>query len=394
MVVSARIGVNSLAFDPLSAGGVWTYLWNLLRELPTLDDTTHYTLFTNRENAGAFDTQGATNVRQIACPVTMTRRLSRFAYEWGFLPVRARQEKIGVLFSPFFTSPFRLGYKSVLTVHDVLYKDFPEQFASLEQSFFNTVFDSTVRSATHILTVSDDAKRRIVHAYRLPPERITVAHLAASPVYFTRVDREAIDRVREKYGVHTPYILSVTALRAHKNLEVLIDAFDALRRTFATPITLVLVGLRHTAEGAVTARIRALGLEEEVILTGYVPDSDLPALYQGARAFVLPSRYEGFGLPVLEAMASGVPVLTTTATALPEVAGEAALFFDPDDRGALVAGLRRVLGDEGLRREMVERGRERARQFTWRKSAEVTLAAFQRAMLTHSAGHVSGHTRS
>jgi len=380
LVVSARIGINSLAFDPTSAGGVWTYLWNLMRELPTLDDTTHYTLFTNRENAGAFDTPGATNLRRIACPVTMTRRLSRFAYEWGFLPVRARQERIGVLFSPFFTSPLRLGYKSVLTVHDVLYKDFPEQFASLEQSVFNTLFGYTVQSATHILTVSEYAKRRIMHAYHLPAERITVAHLAASPIYFARVDQEAIRRVREMYGVHTPYILSVTALRAHKNLEVLIDAFDALRRTIATPLTLVLSGLHDSAGGAVAARIRALGLEKQIIRTGWVADSDLPALYQGASAFVLPSRYEGFGLPVLEAMASGVPVLTTTATALPEIAGDAALFFDPDDRRALVAGLEQVLGDAALHRELVGRGYERARQFTWRRTAEITHRVLMQTM--------------
>ncbi|MDQ6906673.1 MAG: glycosyltransferase family 4 protein, partial [Chloroflexota bacterium] len=156
------------------------------------------------------------------------------------------------------------------------------------------------------------------------------------------------------------------------------------RQHGATNAQLVLVGLRSVAAGSLEEKVRAAGLGGEVVVTGWVPDADLPALYQGAEVFVLPSRYEGFGLPVLEAMASGVAVVTTTATALPEVAGEAALLVEPDDVAGLADALRRVLDDSVLRAGMVARGRERAAQFTWHRTAEATLAAFRLALASRT----------
>lgn len=372
-----RVGVNTIFLNPEGAGGIWTYVHHLMREMPALDPTIEYALFTNRENATAFDFGSAANVHPVACSINASRRAVRLAYEYSVLPVRARWEHVDVLFSPSFTTPLRLGYRSVLTIHDVQHEDLRADNPSLEQTVFRHIFRRAAQSATHILTVSEHAKRRIVACYNVPPERVAVTPESADPVYFIPVSTDEIARVRSAYGLRAPYILAVGQIHPHKNLNALIDAFVTLRQTHGSTAQLVLVGAFKGAAVALQQRIRAEGLASEVILTGWVPDADLPALYQGAIVYVLPSRYEGFGVPVLEAMASGTPVITTTATALPEVAGDAALLVGPDDGAGLVTALRRVLDDEALRTELIGRGAARARHFSWQETARGTLAVLQ-----------------
>lgn len=374
-----HIGINTLFMIPEGVGGSETYLRNLIRELPALDPTITYTLFTNRENAGTFDTGGAPNVREVRCPVHAMHRSERLAYEYTVLPLQVQRQMMNVLFSPGFTAPARREYASVVTIHDMQPEDMPENFTPFYHFVLTRLMRRAAQSAAHILTVSEHAKRRIVEVYHIPPERVTVSHHAPEPIYFARVDAAAIARVRDAYRLHAPYILSVATLHPHKNLDALIDAVAILHDTTETDVQLALVGLRGTAAATLAAKIRAEGLERVIVLTGWVPDADLPALYQGAGVCVFPSRYEGFGIPVLEAMASGVPVITTTATALPEVAGDAAILFDPDDRAALIAALRSVLSDPVLRGQLIERGNARARQFTWQQTAKVTLAALRAA---------------
>ena len=374
-----HIGINTLFMIPEGVGGTETYLRNLIRELPALDPTITYTLFTNRENAGTFDTGGAPNVREVRCPVRAVRRPERIAYEYTVLPLQVQRHGVDVLFSPGFTAPVRRGYASVVTIHDMQPEDMPENFTPFYHFVVTRLTRRAAQSVDQILTVSEHAKRRIVEVYHIPQKRVTVSYHAPEPIYFTRVDAAAIARVRETYGLHAPYILSVATLHPHKNLNALIDAVAILHDTTETAVQLALVGLRGTAAATLAAKIRAEGLERIVVLTGWVPDTDLPALYQGADVCVFPSRYEGFGIPVLEAMASGVPVITTTATALPEVAGDAAILFDPDDRAALIAALRSVLSDPRVRGQLIERGNTRARQFTWQQTAEVTLSSLRTA---------------
>jgi len=381
MTQPLRIGVNGLFLSP-DGGGIWTYFSNLMRELPQVDPEIAYVLFANYRIAGKIDPTrtGVRNVSERRVTESGSLQAARLASAFLRLPLETRSAHLALLWSPTPFAPIRWGSASVVTLHDMRHEDLKDSTIASERVLLPALARHAARSATHILTVSEDAKRRIERVYGVSSERITVAHLASSPHYFARVSSTEIARVRARYGIHTPYILSAATSHPHKNAAVLLDAFAALQGMGETDTTLVLFGSWEITGASLQDAIRTTGMDKRVILTGYVPDDDLPALYQGAEVFVLPSRYEGFGLPVLEAMASGTPVITTTATSLPEVAGDAALLFNPDDREALVASLRHILENATLRAELIARGKARARHFTWRKSAEITLAAFRQAI--------------
>jgi glycosyltransferase involved in cell wall biosynthesis len=379
-----RIGVNALFLLLGRYGGLETYLRALLHAMPAQAPESDFVLFTERTNLGSFADDGVPNLREVLCraPILRNRKArwaTRIAYEYGFLSRRACSERLDVLFSPCFTAPAHPRYASVVTIPDMQQEDHPEYFSTIERRIFLPLMRQAARNAAHILTISEYAKTRIVATYDVSEARVTVTPLAADARFSIGVPATEMMRAQQAHGIRAPYILSVATLHRHKNLDLLIDAFRALRESGEHAMHLVLVGLSGTATEQLRTRIGAEGLGEVIRITGFVPDADLPALYQGASVFVLPSRYEGFGIPVLEAMASGTPVITTTATSLPEVAGDAAVLIDPDDTAGLVAALHRIVADQAYRTELIGRGRERATTFSWERTAALTLAALQAA---------------
>jgi len=373
-----RIGVDALYAVPQGGGGTWTYLHALMRELPRCDSTHEYVVFANREGAKQFP--ASESVSTVACPVTAQPRATRLAYEYGVLPVQLWRHRIDVVFAPSFTLPVSSMRASVVTIHDMRHEDLPQTFPTAYGATLRWLTRDAARRATCVLTDSWHARARILASYDIPPDRVYVAPLAVDPAFFTRLSRDAGARVAAAYGVRPPYIFSVARPSWQKNLAALVDAFIALRQLDDVPLQLVLTGWRRPEEAPeLWAKLRAAGLENAVRLLGWVPEGDLPMLYQGAMVHVVPARYEGFGLPVLEAMASGVPVIASNATSLPEAAGGAALHFAPDDRTALVAALRHITNDAALRARLIARGVVQARRFTWRHTAEITLTALERA---------------
>ncbi len=377
-----HVGINSLFLNRYGVGGIGVYLRCVLQEMTLLDDTVTWTVFVNRENSGLFSRDFNSRVREVVCPVHASNRPLRLAYEYGILPLQAQSHGVNVLFSPAFTAPTRRGYVSVVTVHDMRHEDLPETFPRAHRLSLTLCTRRSVRSAAQILTDSEHARGRILANYRVAPERVSVAPLAADARYFERLTQAAIEHVWAAHALLPPYLLTFAAPGYQKNLDTLVDAFIALRREGATPVRLAVIGTHTGIIEGLQQRVADAGLASEMRALGWVENVDLPALYQGAAAFVMPSRYEGFGLPVLEAMASGVPVVTTTATALPEVAGDAALLVDPDDAAGMAAALGRLLEDGELRRGLIARGEARARQFTWEKTAATTLAVLRRAFAT------------
>jgi glycosyltransferase involved in cell wall biosynthesis len=267
---------------------------------------------------------------------------------------------------------------TVLTVHDLIYHLFPEHHKPLNYWFLNRAMPLFVQRARAVIAVSESTRQDLIRHYSIPPDKITVVHEAAAP-HFRPASPEAIATVRARHGLPEGFILTVGTIEPRKNLSRLLDALQCLRQR-GLDTRLVVVGSRGWLYEGFFRRLEELQLGDAVLLPGYVPDADLPAVYSAARVFVLPSLYEAFGLSVLEAMACGTAVVCSRTSSLPEVGGDAVRYFDPTDVEEMAEAIGAVWHDEALRMEMSRRGLAQAARFSWRRTAEETMAVYQRAM--------------
>jgi glycosyltransferase involved in cell wall biosynthesis len=295
-----------------------------------------------------------------------------------------------VLFVPSHVLPLCHPRRSVVTVHDLGHRHYPQAHTTWQRWYLEWSTRYHVRTAAHLVADSRATKHDLVRLYGVDPRRVTVAYLGVDPAFQPVRDPQMLALTRTKYGISRPYVLYLGTLQPRKNLARLIEAFGQIVQPVdrashpGAALQLVLAGKRGWLCGDILARARALGVGDRVIITGYVEETDLAALYSGASLFVMPSLYEGFCIPVLEAMACGVPVACSNVSSLPEVAGSAALLFDPLDVEAIEAAMVRVLQDEELCRSMVQRGFEQVQDFTWTRCAQTVLAVLERVQSASS----------
>jgi glycosyltransferase involved in cell wall biosynthesis len=263
---------------------------------------------------------------------------------------------------------------TVLTVHDLIFRHLPAHHKPLNRWYLNLTVPLYCRRATHIVAISECTRRDLIATYGLPPDKITVIPEAADP-HFRPQPPQAVAAVRARYGLPDRYLLFVGTIEPRKNLTRLLAAFETIH-TEGLSDGLVIVGRRGWLYGELFARLERSPVRGAVLFPGYVPDEDLPAIYAAAQALVFPSLYEGFGLPVLEAMACGTPVAASSASSIPEVGGEAALYFDPTDTGELTATIRRLLRDADLQDSMRAQGLAHAMRFSWNLAATKTRAVY------------------
>lgn len=292
------------------------------------------------------------------------------------LPAAARADGLDVLHVQY-NGPRLRRPALVTTVHDVSFRLFPEWFPVRDRLLLDWGLRSTLGAAAAVLTGSECTRDDLQQLYGIPPERITVTPYALLPG-FTAPSEARVAAIRAQYQLSGPYLLFVGVRQPRKNLPRAIRAFLAARRTHRLPHRLAIVGKPGWCADETEAALAAA--EEAVVALGYVPDDDLPALYAGADAFLFPSLYEGFGLPVLEAFACGAPVITSAVGALPEVAGDAALLVDPTAEDQIADAIFRVLSDAQLRARLIAAGYERLGRFDWRRTAELTVSAYARAV--------------
>jgi glycosyltransferase involved in cell wall biosynthesis len=266
---------------------------------------------------------------------------------------------------------------TVLTVHDLIFRRLPQHHKRLNRWYLNLSMPVFCRRATRLIAVSEHTKSEVVAAYHIPPERISVIPEAPAPV-FGPASPTAIEAVRGRFHLPQRYLLTVGTLEPRKNLPRLLEAWAPLYADQAAP-RLVIAGKAGWLNDDFMAALERSPQRAGVVLSGYVPDTDLPALVGGAESFVFPSLYEGFGLPPLEAMACGVPVACSNSSSLPEVVGQAALLFDPLNIAAMRAAIERLSADADLRAELSRQGLERARQFSWASTARQTLGVYRLA---------------
>lgn len=278
-----------------------------------------------------------------------------------------------VLFVPAHVVPL-LHPPTVVTIHDVGYRAFPETHTARRRLELELTTRWSLRAARHVITISHATKRDLINWYGADPNRITVTHLGCSSIFTPPADPRAVAAITAHYGLgQRPYLLYIGTVQPRKNLSRMIDAL-ALTIAAGYDLDLVIAGKRGWLSEPIARRAGELGITNRVHFTGFVADADLPALLAGALAFVFPSLYEGFGMPVVEAMACGTPVITSTSSSLPEIAGDAALLVDPLDTNAIAAAIMRLSDDDDLRATLRQRGLARARLFNWETCARQTLA--------------------
>ena len=276
------------------------------------------------------------------------------------------------------------GAGRVVTLHDTFAYVAPEAHDGFDTWRYRSLLPPAARRAAGVITVSQCSRRDLVRFLKLDPVRVHVTAEGVEACFRPLPDDQQRASVLQRYGIMRPYLLYVGGLNGRKNIPRLLEAYAHLRAQHPA-VTLVIAGRRQWQAGAIDEAFRRLALEGRVHFTGYVADADLPALYSAAELFVFPSLYEGFGLPPLEAMACGTPVVTTNVSSLSEVVGDAALTVDPYDSSALAAALERALTDSALRAELRRKGLQRAAQFSWERTARETLAVYRQVLAARPA---------
>ena len=355
-----RIGIDARKLHDF---GIGTYIRNLLRHLARMDDRTEYVVVCRPEDRETLAALGENfrAVPETAGNYTLAEQVK--------IPMALRRERVTLFHAPHYVLPPLIRCRSVVTIHDCIHLMFPQYLPNrFAFDYARTSIRGAAKRATRVLTVSESSKRDILKYVDTQPEKIDVIYNAYDERFAIDPAEEDVVRVRERYQLQDEFVLYAGNVKPHKNLERLIDAFQIVRKRGLDHLKLVLIGDDISKYTALRRAVHRHQLHKYVRFLGYLPEETLAVMYRLAAVFVFPSLYEGFGLPPLEAMASGTPVVTSNVSSLPEVAGDAAVLVDPYDPAAIADGIYRVLTDEQLRKDLRHRGVARAGMFSWEQS--------------------------
>ena len=357
-----RIGIDARKLHDF---GIGTYIRNLLRELARLDQDTDFVLLCRPDDVNGIRALGE-NFRPVV------ERAGNYSISEQFrIPLALRREKVTLFHAPHYVLPPLVHCRSVVTIHDCIHLMFPQYLPNkVALSYARTSMALAASRATRVLTVSETSKNDIMRFFGTDPAKIDVIYNAYDERFGAEPNEDDVVRVRERYQLHDEFVLYAGNVKPHKNLDRLIDAFQLVRSRGLDHLKLVMIGDDISKYASLRRAVHRYQLHNYVRFLGYLPEETLAVMYRLARVFVFPSLYEGFGLPPLEAMASGTPVVTSNVSSLPEVAGNAAEFVDPYDPQAIADGLYRVLTDIDLRRDLRSKGLARAQQFSWGASVK------------------------
>jgi glycosyltransferase involved in cell wall biosynthesis len=371
-----RVGVVVYGLKD-SFGGIGRYTFNLVRGLGAYTHELQLVLFAAGGIAWSLDANESPRVGLPGCG----RLPGLVTIGNAVIPARAWQHSLNLVHDPTGVTPFLFGAgraRTVVTVHDVFAWSLPGHSTLADMLIYRHWLPHVLPRVDAVITVSQASKADIVRHLRVTAERVHVTYEGVGDSY-TPASIEEVSKIGARYGLPDGYLLFVGSVEERKNLRRLLQACARLWAAGERRL-LVVVGARRWKYTKIMDTVQELGLERQVIFTGYVSDEDLPAIYSGADLFVFPSLYEGFGLPPLEAMACGTPVVTSNTSSLPEVVGDAAILVDPYDVEALAEAMHRVLSDPDLADDLRRRGLQRAQGFTWERTARETMEVYREVL--------------
>ncbi|HEX7486941.1 MAG TPA: glycosyltransferase family 1 protein [Vicinamibacterales bacterium] len=368
-----RIAIDARKYHDF---GIGTYIRNLIHQLARIDHETEYVLLCRPQDREKIVVPNQ-NFRLVVEPAPVYSISEQIR-----IPMALRREHVDLFHAPHYVLPPLIHCRSVVTIHDCIHLMFPQYLPGrLASAYARAQIWTAAHRSDRILTVSETSKLDILRRFRVPADKVTVVYNAIDERLATPLAEEDFERVRARYQLKDPFALYVGNIKPHKNLERLIDAFHELRQETAfESLKLVIIGDEISKYQGLRRAVHRHKLHKHVRFFGFVPLETLAVLYRLASVFVFPSLYEGFGLPPLEAMYYGTPVVTSNVSSLPEVVGDAAILVDPYSSTSIAEGMRRALTDEDLRAWLHDRGMARAREFSWEQSVAQIRAVYGEVM--------------
>jgi glycosyltransferase involved in cell wall biosynthesis len=375
-----KIGIDARSIGKQRTGDE-VYTTELLKNLSQIDEKNTYNLYFNSEprDFWKIPRQNNFSFKTVLPP-------QKIFWTFFSLPKFIRKNPVDLLHVQYIVPLFLLPPKTkiITTIHDISFEFFPRFIKKSDLFFLKTLIPKSLKKAAHIITVSETSKKDIVEKYQIDPQKITVIYNGVDPIFFQRKNPEILEKIRRKFNLPKKFILYLGTFQPRKNLPALIKAFHHLKKNYHFPdLKLVLVGNKkaHNLDPKIEKTIQALDLKKEIYFPGFIKEEYKPAIFQLASLFSFPSLYEGFGLPVLEAMASQTPVIASDKSALPEIIKDSGLIINPADTLEFSQSLFKLLTNSNFRKEKIEKGVQRAKFFTWEKCARETLALYQKIYL-------------
>jgi glycosyltransferase involved in cell wall biosynthesis len=372
----AKIGIDIRPIGKKRTGDE-VYFFGLVKNLALQDKENEYSLYTDRDPE--IDVDLNEEIKKLSLgenfKVIFVKKTNRFCWNFWYLPMFLRKNPVDI-FHTQYIAPFWISkkVKLILTIHDISFNFFPEYIKKIDLFFLKTLIPRSIQRANKIVTVSESEKKNIIDFYKIPEEKVDYAYNGVDSERFSqRYSEEEKKKICAKYDLPRKFILYIGTLQPRKNIPILIEALKNL------DVKLVLAGNRkaHNFDQKIDRTIEKHNLNDKVVFPGWIDEEDKVALLQSADCFVFPSVYEGFGIPVVEAMAAGIPVVCSEIPVLREIAQGAAFFCDPKNSGDFTKNIRKVLTDENLRRNLVEKGKNITQELTWKKTAKKTLDIYK-----------------
>lgn len=371
------IGINAVLLSPF-AGGVATYIRHLIKEYDSFLSKNKIRIYYSNDQFQLYKDQF--KFQSIQTPLSSSNPFQRVLIENFYWNRKLKGDNIKLFHSPFSYLPFHLSQKSVVTVHDLRVYRFPETYAKARRVFLEYAIKHSIQNATEVISVSKFTKDEIIDIFKIPSNKVSVIYEGIDSASFKRQSKNSDLRTLKKFEIYKPYVLTVGHLEPRKNFLRLIKAFEIFLKETHFNYQLVISGKKNFKCKSILNYIECNKIKKNIVITDFVSASDLLALYRNAQFFVFPSIYEGFGFPPLESLASGVPVIASNKSSIPEILGDAAVYFDPYSIEDMADKMLCLKNDKKLKKDILKQAEKLLEKFSWTDCAKKTIDVYKKVL--------------